>query len=108
MMDLEKRRSQLVARRVELAARLREIDAELDAHQSKDWSELATEREADEVLEVMGASGQAELELIAAALRRIDSGEYGYCAVCGEGISEKRLDVLPYTPLCKECAAARG
>lgn len=107
MIDLEKRRAQLLARKGELTERLVEIDAELDAHQSKDWEEMATEREGDEVLEGMGASGKAEISMINAALERIDDGEYGFCARCGGEISEKRLDVLPYTPVCRECAAKR-
>lgn len=105
MTDLSNRRTQLLDRRDELTKRLREIDAELDSHQSKDWEELATEREGDEVLESMGVSGKVEIGLIDAALLRIDTGEYGFCANCGEEISQKRLDVLPYTPVCKNCAA---
>ncbi len=75
MIDLAQRQAQLLARKAELAQRLAEIDAELDDHQSKDWEELATEREADEVLETMGASGQAEIAMIDAALARIAEGE---------------------------------
>ena len=105
MTDLSHRRQQLLDRRAELEARLREIDAELEAHQSKDWEELATEREGDEVLEGMGQAGKTEISLIDAALARLDADDYGFCARCGDNISEKRLDVLPYTPLCKTCAA---
>ncbi len=105
MINVEMRKTQLLARKDELTRRLEEIDAELDAHQSKDWEELATEREGDEVLEGMGASGKAEIVMINAALERISTGEYGFCAVCGEEISAERLDVLPYTPMCKDCAA---
>lgn len=105
MLDLDQRHMQLVRRRLELRGRLRDIEAELEAHQSKDWAELATERESDEVLEGMGVSGKREIAMIEAALRRISAGEYGFCAVCGDEISEKRLDVLPYTPVCKDCAA---
>ena len=41
---------------------------------------------------------------IEAALERLDEGEYGICATCGEQIADKRLDVLPYTPFCRKCA----
>lgn len=111
MIDFEKRRAQLLDRKAELATRLQEIDAELDAHQTKDWDDLATERESDEVLENMGHNGKAEIAMIDAALGRIDAGDYGICAECGEEISKERLDVLPYTPVCRDCAArnaARG
>ncbi|MBY6200665.1 TraR/DksA C4-type zinc finger protein [Maritalea mobilis] len=104
-MDLAKRREQLEQRLSDLTARLHEIDEELDSHQSKDWEELATEREGDEVLERLGVSGQAEIQQIKAALTRMDEGEYGYCVKCGKEISEQRLDLLPFTPFCRECAS---
>ncbi|WP_439104789.1 TraR/DksA family transcriptional regulator [Celeribacter marinus] len=105
MKSLNQRREQLLMRRAELDTRLHEIDDELETHQSKDWAELATERESDEVLEGMGRAGQTELVLIAAALARLDAGDYGFCGKCGEAIGEERLDLLPYTPFCRSCAS---
>lgn len=99
------RKAQLEARLTELRGRLDTIEAELDSHQSQDWEELATEREGDEVLESMGVSGQNEMRMIEAALHRIDEGDYGFCAKCGAEIGEERLDVLPWTPFCRSCAA---
>ncbi len=88
----------------DLSARITSIDTELDQQRSTDWEELAIEREGDEVLESMGISAQQEMRQIEAALERLDEGEYGVCTVCGERISDKRLDVLPYTPFCRNCA----
>ena len=99
------RKAQLQSRLAELRGRLDSIEQELDSHQSQDWEELATEREGDEVLESMGVSGQHEIRMIEAALQRIEEGEYGYCAKCGAEIGEDRLDVLPWTPFCRSCAA---
>ena len=99
-----RRKEQLEARRTDLEGRLVGIEAELDSHHSPDWDDLATEREGDVVLEGMGVSGQQELRRIAAALQRIESGEYGYCVNCGAEIGEARLDALPYTPFCRNCA----
>ena len=62
-------------------------------------------READEVLEGMGVSGQQEIRMIQAALARMDAGEYGVCTKCGIEIAPERLDVLPFTPFCSKCAA---
>ncbi|MBP3731279.1 MAG: RNA polymerase-binding protein DksA [Mailhella sp.] len=42
---------------------------------------------------------------IQAALKRIDSGEYGICAECGEEISLARLKARPVTTLCVACKA---
>ncbi len=37
------------------------------------------------------------------ALKRIEDGTYGICELCGEDISEKRLEVRPVTTYCIEC-----
>jgi hypothetical protein len=68
MTDLALRRKELEDRLKALDSRLHEIEEELDSHQSKDWEELATEREGDEVLERLGVSGQEEIVRIRAAL----------------------------------------
>ena len=41
------------------------------------------------------------------ALTRIDEGTYGICDVCGESIPVARLEALPYTKMCVNCASAR-
>jgi len=50
---------------------------------------------------------QRELQRIAAALRRLDSGEYGDCQDCGEPIDVRRLEMDPGATLCIRCATAR-
>lgn len=37
------------------------------------------------------------------ALRRIDDGTYGVCAVCGKQISKERLEAVPHATKCIEC-----
>lgn len=98
------RKAQLEARLADLTGRLQGIESELDSHQNPDWEELATEREGDEVLESMGVSGQHEIRQIRAALDRIAAGDYGFCTKCGAEISADRLDLLPQTPFCRNCA----
>ena len=105
MTTITARKTQLQARRDALSARLAAIEGEFDAHESRDWEEMATEREGDEVLEGMGHSARTELRMIEAALHRIEDGDYGICARCGAPIGDARLDVLPYTPFCSRCAA---
>lgn len=105
MKTIAERKRQLLARLGELDARFQDIEAELESHNGlKDWEDLATEHEEDEVLEEIGRSGQNELKRIFAALKRIDAGKYGICTVCAEPISEERLDLLPDTPFCRNCA----
>lgn len=104
MASVQERKVWLEQRLADLQGRLAGIEAELDSHNAADWEDLATEREGDEVLERMGTSGQQEIRRIEAALGRIDSGDYGICAKCGGEIGEERLDVLPFTPFCRNCA----
>jgi len=42
-----------------------------------------------------------------AALRRIEDGEYGECAACGEPIDVRRLEAQPEAPLCVGCQGQR-
>ena len=43
------------------------------------------------------------LGVLAAALKRIDEDEFGYCLRCGEDIPPARLDVDPAVTLCVDC-----
>ncbi len=104
MTPIEVRKDQLEKRLAELNARLNRIEQELDQPVSAQFGEQAIEREEDEVLEDLGQAGLQEMRMIEAALRRIAKGTYGTCVKCGDDISEERLNVLPHTPLCRNCA----
>jgi DnaK suppressor protein len=45
------------------------------------------------------------LSKVSRALERVDAGTYGICESCGKPIPVERLDVLPYSTLCVECAS---
>jgi DnaK suppressor protein len=47
------------------------------------------------------------LELIEAALERVDRGSFGRCVECDGQISKARLNAIPYTPVCIKCAEQR-
>ena len=63
------------------------------------------------------AASQGDLELtllqmrgetlvrIDAALRRLDVGQYGFCAECAKEIAERRLRALPFAVRCQGCEA---
>ncbi len=104
MIDITERLAQLKARQLELTARMSFLDQELSEHGSPDWEDNATEHEDDETLEALGLAAQAELQMIDAALSRIEAGEYGFCVKCGVEILAARLDLLPATPFCRDCA----
>ena len=46
---------------------------------------------------------RARLRAIEEALLRIDEGTYGTCEDCGEEISVKRLNAVPFAVRCVEC-----
>jgi DnaK suppressor protein len=70
----------------------------------KDSEEQATLREQDEVLVQLDESSVREITAIRAALDRIAAGRYGECSECGEPIGDARLEALPYTSRCIDCA----
>ena len=47
---------------------------------------------------------QLTLDQIHEALGRIEAGGFGTCQNCGAPIAKARLQALPYTPHCIECA----
>lgn len=98
----------LLERLRDLGLRIDSIETALEAPHSKDWDEMAIEREGEEVLEKLGASSQAEVARIRNALRRMVQGAYGTCMKCGEEISEARLQAVPEAALCRNCAAEAG
>lgn len=51
-----------------------------------------------------GRRREIELRNIAAALQRIEQGDYGYCVSCDEPIVRKRLDFDPAATQCIACA----
>jgi DnaK suppressor protein len=49
---------------------------------------------------------RAELRQVEAALHRLDAGNYGDCADCGEAIDMKRLLAQPAAERCAPCQTA--
>lgn len=103
-MDIALREAALSERRAELTRHMETVEHTLEETPSADWEDRASERQGDEVLEAQGQADLAEVKRIDAALERVRAGTYGTCESCGEPISPARLDLLPDTPFCKNCA----
>lgn len=73
---------------------------------SADFAEQAIETENDQVVEALDRDGQIELALIKKALTRIEDGSYGDCQKCGDSINPARLQAIPETEVCIECASS--
>lgn len=109
MVDVKSFKKRLEERLSVLTSKLTEIDGDLKEHGTEaDFEERATEIAGDEVLEGLGIQGQKEVQQINAALARIEDGTFGTCVQCGEDIPEKRLELLPHTPLCTSCMSGDG
>lgn len=106
-MNLEQRRNELEARRVELRERMQRVASHTQHREeplSADFAEQAVELENQGVLVAIDGELNAELRAIELAVRRIDAGDYEFCSVCGEEIGAARLNALPSVTLCIACA----
>ena len=104
-MDTSEYKKRLLDMKQELTRRVSSIDRDI-RHEgmTADWSEQASERENDEVLESLGISSEQHLLMIKYALKRIETGNYFQCDECGEDIPRARLELLPFTAHCVNCA----
>jgi DnaK suppressor protein len=104
MLDLRKVADDLSNRLRELTDRADRLEHDLRQPLDPDFAEQATDMESAEADQALEESSRAEIVQIRAALARIEEGEYGICTTCGASIAEARLQALPYTPQCIECA----
>ena len=105
MQNLEHFKKMLLTRKDDITKRINAIDKDIKHEEmSSNWTEQATERENDEVLESLGNASEQELVMINNALKRIDTGEYFICSNCGKDIPPERLELLPFTSHCVNCA----
>ena len=104
MTNYAKLRAGFESRLAEMSARVRRIESDLRRAPDRDWTEQATLQENDEVLGQLDELGRAEVVQIRRALSRIESGDYGICVECRQPIDGKRLEALPLTEKCGDCA----
>ena len=97
--------------RVQLETRLRElvgwidrIERDLRQTPDRDWIEQATLQENDEVLSELDDLERAEALAIRKTLRRMESGDYGFCVSCRAPIDGNRLKAVPTADTCIDCA----
>lgn len=95
---LEQRHRELATQVQTKVRGFREIDAS-DA-QRAEFSEDQVQEDIDFALVQMQSQ---TMEKIAAALARLEEGEYGMCRDCEQEIPEKRLRALPFATRCKVC-----
>jgi len=97
-------RAILEARLESLRDQVSAMEETLREPDDDDFEEQAVDLDDEEVLGSLSSAGRAEMQLIQAALRRLDDGTYGTCVTCGRSISEGRLRALPEAAQCVDCA----
>jgi RNA polymerase-binding protein DksA len=97
-------RAELILKKEELSTRLTKITANLRRGYEADSKERAKQLEDNEVVDALGNEARTEIVKISAALKRLDTGDYGLCIECGQAIEEGRLNAYPYADECIECA----
>ena len=78
-----------------------EREAGLDV--SQDPADIASNAYTKDLLFSQSTNERGILRLVEEALRRIESGDYGYCTNCEEEIQEKRLEAVPWARHCIKC-----
>lgn len=89
---------------IALQDRVSSIHGDFAEGRDSDWSEQASERENDEVLNALESEAKVEIQQLSNAITRIDNGSYGVCANCGDDIAVERLKVQPAATKCITCA----
>ncbi|MEP5569477.1 MAG: TraR/DksA family transcriptional regulator [Halioglobus sp.] len=103
-MAYETLRAELEERLALMQSRLSSIKKDVTQEHSGDSAEQAQERENDEVVDAIGNETRQSLHAIQVALDKIADGTYGECEKCGEGIGEARLEAIPESTCCVNCA----
>lgn len=97
-------RKLLLRKKDELANRVDAIHDHARNPLDADSAEQAAQLGNVEVKVALENEAMQELVEIRSALQRLEQGEYGICASCGEEISWERLEARPACTECVECA----
>src|SRR5437660_2036722 len=103
---LEYYKKKLLARREELTktiARTQEEGRTADEDPTVDLADKAANSYTKEFLFGMTNTDRTILNMIDAALKRIQADEYGVCAICQEELQQKRLEAVPWAKHCIAC-----
>lgn len=105
-MDKAAIRKRLMEHKAELSQRVDRIHEHARNPLEADSSEQAAQLGNVQVVSALEAEAVEQLAEIDAALQRLDTDQYGQCVSCGEPISPQRLQAMPASTQCLECAAA--
>ena len=97
-------RATLEEEREQLRTQLQDLGAVNYDDNFADSGQVAAEQGENRALVNQLEETLAEVER---ALAKLDEGSYGTCEGCGKPIAEARLEAMPSTKFCIDCAAGR-
>lgn len=104
--ERERYKKILLERKREINHQLSEFyseSKEVETGIAQDIGDKAESSYTKEFLLSLSDSERKKIALIDQALKRVETAEFGICQSCGVNINKKRLDVVPWTPLCIAC-----
>ena len=109
-MDLDAVRRELEARRAGTSERVAELATAPELGEAQGFGKRLGDGTTEAITRLteigVGRSLEAGLERTERALAKLDAGTYGICDRCGQPIAERRLEAMPDSVLCVQCAAA--
>jgi DnaK suppressor protein len=110
-MDLEAVRRELEARRASMGGRVETLAQRPELGAAQGFGKRIGDGTVEAISRLtdisVGQSLEAGLLRIDRALAKLDEGTYGICEGCGRPIPEKRLEAMPESVTCVECARLR-
>lgn len=103
--DLATFRDFLTAKRADLAKNAQGLES-ITIERSADEVEEAQYEITREIAIARLSSASSVRRSVAAALLRIQDGTFGTCVHCDSEIGRRRLEAVPWTPLCIRCQEA--
>ena len=104
--EMEKYRRLLDDKKASLSAEIaktRGAEEETTEESTQDIADKAVSSYTREFLYSLTDGERNTLLHIDDALGRIDEGTYGLCLNCGQLMTEKRLNAVPWAPYCLDC-----
>ena len=103
--ELNEVRRTLKIRQTELSAGFRNREALAIETSADEFDRIQSAQERDFAVGAINRDSMRARD-IRAALQRIESGSFGICVNCDEGIGAKRLAAVPWAALCIVCQEA--
>ncbi|HEX9901797.1 MAG TPA: TraR/DksA family transcriptional regulator [Acidobacteriota bacterium] len=104
--EKEQIRRKLLDKKETIVSKLSRTVAESKEMETDIAQDLADKAESSYTKEFLLSLSDTERDLLLhldEALRSLEKGSYGICLVCGQAISKKRLEALPWSVHCLDC-----